>query len=147
MFHKLSCHQPGANQVVYFWIHFWTRMMVACPKNINIIFLVHNKVTYLWKKTLIFCKVDDINPYRSLKFISHTEHEPLSLPLTICVIPYPYIVWILIALSHLFNIGTLKVSVEKNFLLTCEFVGNCETRILGIGRYLTDTNRNFCRRG
>ena len=94
---------------------------------------------------MIFCKVDNINPYRPLKVTPHTEHEPLCLPLTIGVIPYPYIVRLLIALSHLFNIGTLKVSVKKNLLLTCKFIRDCDTGIFGIGRFLNDTTRNFCR--
>ena len=64
------------------------------------------------KETLSLGKIYYVDFNSARKSSSHSEHEPLDLTLTICVISDPNVIGFSFALSDLFYVRTLKVTIK-----------------------------------
>ena len=69
------------------------------------------------EETFCLGKVDDVDFDRSFEGVSHTEHEPLELSLTVGIVAHPHIKDFRVSLSNLIEIGTLKRCVEGHLRL------------------------------
>ena len=72
-------------------------------------------MTYIDEKTICLGKVDniDVNGASKVGMILHAKVEPLQVAIAVGVIAHEDIESVLIATSHLLDIGTLHVAIKS----------------------------------